>query len=60
VIVMEGGFQIPEDLMAVRQLGTSGLTTPPLILGGNVFGWTHENQLVACSRVHAILSRRSA
>jgi aryl-alcohol dehydrogenase-like predicted oxidoreductase len=46
--------------MAVRQLGTSGLTTPPLIRGGNVFGWTHENQLVACSRVHAILSRRSA
>jgi aryl-alcohol dehydrogenase-like predicted oxidoreductase len=25
-----------------RQLGTSGLTTPPLILGGNVFGWTAD------------------
>ncbi|MGE0610180.1 MAG: aldo/keto reductase [Pirellulales bacterium] len=23
-----------------RNLGDSGLTTPPLILGGNVFGWT--------------------
>lgn len=23
-----------------RKLGDSGLTTPPLILGGNVFGWT--------------------
>jgi aryl-alcohol dehydrogenase-like predicted oxidoreductase len=23
-----------------RRLGASGLTTPPLILGGNVFGWT--------------------
>lgn len=23
-----------------RTLGASGLTTPPLILGGNVFGWT--------------------
>src|SRR5690606_15593828 len=23
-----------------RTLGGSGLTTPPLILGGNVFGWT--------------------
>jgi aryl-alcohol dehydrogenase-like predicted oxidoreductase len=28
--------------MVVRQLGTSGLTTPPLILGGNVFGWTAD------------------
>ncbi len=26
--------------MNERQLGGSGLTTPPLILGGNVFGWT--------------------
>jgi aryl-alcohol dehydrogenase-like predicted oxidoreductase len=26
--------------MTRRRLGTSGLTTPPLILGGNVFGWT--------------------
>ncbi|MGE3276810.1 MAG: aldo/keto reductase [Vicinamibacterales bacterium] len=25
-----------------RQLGTSGLSTPPLILGGNVFGWTAD------------------
>jgi len=23
-----------------RELGTSGLRTPPLVLGGNVFGWT--------------------
>ena len=28
--------------MTGRQLGTSGLTTPPLILGGNVFGWTAD------------------
>ena len=28
--------------MTVRQLGTSGLTTPPLILGSNVFGWTTD------------------
>lgn len=26
--------------MNERKLGASGLTTPPLILGGNVFGWT--------------------
>lgn len=26
--------------MDERKLGASGLTTPPLILGGNVFGWT--------------------
>ena len=25
--------------MAVRALGTSGLATPKLVLGGNVFGW---------------------
>jgi aryl-alcohol dehydrogenase-like predicted oxidoreductase len=25
-----------------RALGSSGLTTPPLILGGNVFGWTSD------------------
>ncbi len=28
--------------MTVRQLGASGLTTPPLILGSNVFGWTAD------------------
>ncbi len=27
-----------------RRLGASGLTTPPLILGGNVFGWTADRQ----------------
>lgn len=25
-----------------RKLGNTGLTTPPLILGGNVFGWTAD------------------
>lgn len=33
-----------------RRLGNSGLTTPPLILGGNVFGWTADE-----STSHAIL-----
>jgi aryl-alcohol dehydrogenase-like predicted oxidoreductase len=28
--------------MNERTLGESGLTTPPLILGGNVFGWTAD------------------
>jgi aryl-alcohol dehydrogenase-like predicted oxidoreductase len=28
--------------MAPRKLGASGLDTPPLILGGNVFGWTAD------------------
>lgn len=28
--------------MTLRELGTSGLMTPPLILGGNVFGWTAD------------------
>jgi aryl-alcohol dehydrogenase-like predicted oxidoreductase len=28
--------------MTERTLGPSGLTTPPLILGGNVFGWTAD------------------
>jgi aryl-alcohol dehydrogenase-like predicted oxidoreductase len=27
-----------------RRLGASGLTTPPLILGGNVFGWTADRR----------------
>lgn len=26
----------------LRKLGSSGLTTPPLVLGGNVFGWTAD------------------
>jgi aryl-alcohol dehydrogenase-like predicted oxidoreductase len=26
----------------MRTLGTSGLETPPLVLGGNVFGWTAD------------------
>src|SRR5580704_12851279 len=26
--------------MQTRKLGRSGIETPPLILGGNVFGWT--------------------
>ena len=28
----------------LRSLGSSGLLTPPLILGGNVFGWTADEQ----------------
>jgi aryl-alcohol dehydrogenase-like predicted oxidoreductase len=28
----------------MRQLGSSGLETPPLILGGNVFGWTADRE----------------
>ena len=27
-----------------RRLGASGLSIPPLILGGNVFGWTADRQ----------------
>jgi aryl-alcohol dehydrogenase-like predicted oxidoreductase len=30
--------------MGVRILGSSGLETPPLILGGNVFGWTADRE----------------
>ncbi len=30
--------------MPERTLGTSGLTTPSLILGGNVFGWTADRR----------------
>ena len=29
-------------MMTERTLGHSGLSTPPLILGGNVFGWTAD------------------
>ena len=31
-------------MTALRELGTSGLMTPPLILGGNVFGWTADRE----------------
>ena len=30
--------------MEMRQLGGSGLETPRLILGGNVFGWTAKGE----------------
>ena len=30
--------------MQKRKLGTSGLTIAPLVLGGNVFGWTADKQ----------------
>ncbi len=36
--------------MDERELGDSGLTTPPLMLGGNVFGWTADE-----ATSHAIL-----
>jgi len=29
-------------MSALRELGASGLMTPPLVLGGNVFGWTAD------------------
>lgn len=28
--------------MEMRAIGTSGMATPPLVLGGNVFGWTAD------------------
>lgn len=31
-------------MVTERNLGTSGLRTPPLILGGNVFGWTADEK----------------
>jgi aryl-alcohol dehydrogenase-like predicted oxidoreductase len=36
----------------IRRLGTSGLETPPFVLGGNVFGWTVDRD-----RSFAILDR---
>lgn len=29
-------------MTSLRELGASGLMTPPLVLGGNVFGWTAD------------------
>lgn len=28
----------------LRPIGRSGLKTPPLVLGGNVFGWTADRE----------------
>jgi hypothetical protein len=30
--------------MQTRKLGTSGLEIAPLVLGGNVFGWTADRE----------------
>ena len=30
--------------MRMRKLGASGLETPPLVFGGNVFGWTADRE----------------
>ena len=40
MILIAGGATMANE----RRLGASGLTTPPLILGGNVFGWTADRQ----------------
>ena len=29
-------------MIELRRFGNAGLKTPPLILGGNVFGWTAD------------------
>lgn len=34
------GYSTRRDQMKTRQLGNSGLQVSPLVLGGNVFGWT--------------------
>jgi aryl-alcohol dehydrogenase-like predicted oxidoreductase len=31
-------------MVEMRKLGSSGLATPPLVLGGNVFGWTADRE----------------
>ena len=36
--------------MSERKLGDSGLVTPPLILGGNVFGWTADPARIVADR----------
>jgi aryl-alcohol dehydrogenase-like predicted oxidoreductase len=30
-------------MIPLRKIGDSGLCTPPLILGANVFGWTADS-----------------
>jgi aryl-alcohol dehydrogenase-like predicted oxidoreductase len=32
------------DMTQLRRIGRSDLLTPPLILGGNVFGWTADRE----------------
>lgn len=39
-----------------RALGNSGLSTPPLVLGGNVFGWTADTEQ-SCAILDAFLDQ---
>jgi hypothetical protein len=34
--------ELREIIMEMRKLGRSGLEIAPLVLGGNVFGWTAD------------------
>jgi len=38
------GKDVETALMKKRQLGHSGIEVPTLCLGGNVFGWTADEQ----------------
>lgn len=40
----------------LRALGSSGLSTPPLVLGGNVFGWTADTEQ-SCAILDAFLDQ---
>lgn len=42
--------------MQLRTLGTTGLSVPPLVFGGNVFGWT-VNQAQSFTLLDALLER---
>lgn len=42
--------------MALRSLGTTGLQIPPLVFGGNVFGWTVDEKQ-SLSLLDALLER---
>ncbi|MEP6869524.1 MAG: aldo/keto reductase [Novosphingobium sp.] len=40
----------------VRALGSSGLSTPPLVFGGNVFGWTIDTEQ-SCAMLDAFVDQ---
>ncbi|MBC7987300.1 MAG: aldo/keto reductase [Sphingomonadaceae bacterium] len=47
-------------MMEMREIGSSGMKTPPLVLGGNVFGWTVAPGAASFAILDAFVDRGGA